>query len=439
MNKFFEILLVGLVFSVLAVNESSWAAKNFKDDDWTHSFFERCSSRGGFANGSQVEWTREGDTKFLRFTLADGQKGNCSCDKIRRSGAPWWERSEITLGTGDRNITRLRTGGFYKIKLRVRFVQGFASDKESILQIYSKCQWKGGCSPLLQLRSIGNYPNPGYLRTEVLQKKPDKDEKKQKEKKKKGNWNSSATMEDYFQSRRYLTNYAPEWRNKTGNVICFTDDDGKLFAKPRKRGACRWRFSPLSHIGEWIDITLGVSVSPEEVTLLSQLESYAGIWTVPIQTINRPPSTLDPHIEIGLYRPGSVTVPNPTSTIDFDSISITTLSVRDFDSLKKIIYSRHGRLTDVNDTKYDRTVAGMKVRFKCLADYAAANDISDLPSEQEIVSLTTNLEGNYYYRSKGQIVKAGISKEAMDANKAALVRLVNFEGTNEEYCAKPVL
>ena len=81
----------------------------------------------------------------------------------------------------------------------------------------------------------------------------------------------------------------------------------------------------------------------------------------------------------------------------------------------------------------------MKVRFKCLADYAAANDITDLPANQEIESLTANLEGNDYYRSHRQIVKAGISKEAMDTNKKALVRLVNFEGTNEEYCAKPVL
>jgi len=108
-------------------------------------------------------------------------------------------------------------------------------------------------------------------------------------------------------------------------------------------------------------------------------------------------------------------------------------------------YSTLGRdhkrvpLTKVQKNKYDRTVAGMKVRFKCLANYAAANDISDLPTEQEIESLTTNLEGNDYYRSKRQIVKAGISKEAMDANKAALLRLVNFEGTNDEYCAKPLL
>jgi CubicO group peptidase (beta-lactamase class C family) len=90
-------------------------------------------------------------------------------------------------------------------------------------------------------------------------------------------------------------------------------------------------------------------------------------------------------------------------------------------------------------TKYDRTVAGMKMRFKCLTDFAAANDITDLPENQEIESLIANIEGNDYYRSHRQIVKAGISKEAMDTNKKALVRLVNYEGTNEEYCAKPVL
>ena len=71
------------------------------------------------------------------------------------------------------------------------------------------------------------------------------------------------------------------------------------------------------------------------------------------------------------------------------------------------------------------------------ADVAVEPTVST--TEQEIESLTTNLEGNDYYRSHRQIVKAGISKEAMDANKKALVRLVNYEGTNEEYCAKPVL
>ena len=96
-------------------------------------------------------------------------------------------------------------------------------------------------------------------------------------------------------------------------------------------------------------------------------------------------------------------------------------------------------LTIVDEKKYDRTAVGMQMRFKCLADYAASNNITGLPSNQEIESLITNMEGNHYYRSHRQIVKAGISKEAMDANKKALVRLVNYEGTNEEYCAKPVL
>ena len=96
-------------------------------------------------------------------------------------------------------------------------------------------------------------------------------------------------------------------------------------------------------------------------------------------------------------------------------------------------------LTIVDKKKYDRTKAGMQMRFKCLADYAASNNITGLPSNQEIESLITNIEGNHYYRSHRQIVKAGISKEAMDANKKALVRLVNFEGANEGYCAKPVL
>ncbi|MDB2532243.1 polysaccharide lyase, partial [Alphaproteobacteria bacterium] len=289
MNKVFGILLVGWVFSVLAVSETAWAAKNFKDDDWTHSFYERCSSRGGFANGSQVKWMKEGDAKFLRFTLADGQKGNCSRDKHRRKkgGAPHWERSEISSGTDTNSKFRLRSGGNYQIKLRVRFVEGFSSDKESILQIYSECQWKGRCSPLLQLRSIGSYPNPGYLRTEVLQKRGEK-------KKKRGNWNSASALDDYFQSRTYLTNDA------TGE-----------------------KFSPITHKGKWVDIIFHVQVTPKTVTLMSQLEAHAGVWRVPIQTIDRPPGMLDPHIEIGLYRPGSDTFPNPTSTIDFDYIKIT--------------------------------------------------------------------------------------------------------------------
>ena len=68
-----------------------------------------------------------------------------------------------------------------------------------------------------------------------------------------------------------------------------------------------------------------------------------------------------------------------------------------------------------------------------------SHGIKGLPSQQEITALISNLENNDHYRSHRIIVKSGITQSSMDANKAALIRLVNYEGTNEEYCAKPVL
>ena len=90
-------------------------------------------------------------------------------------------------------------------------------------------------------------------------------------------------------------------------------------------------------------------------------------------------------------------------------------------------------------TKYDRTAAGMQQRFDCLSEYAMSHGIKGLPSQQEITALISKLENNDHYRSHRIIVKSGITQSSMDANKAALIRLVNYEGTNEEYCAKPVL
>jgi CubicO group peptidase (beta-lactamase class C family) len=126
---------------------------------------------------------------------------------------------------------------------------------------------------------------------------------------------------------------------------------------------------------------------------------------------------------------------------DYDWIKVATRVIKGEEDLTNLLGLTKGKTqkASIRTTKYDRTKAGMDMRFKCLADFASANDITDLPANQEIESLIANLEGNDYYRSQRQIVKAGISKEAMDANKEALVRLVNYEGTNEEYCAKPVI
>ena len=78
------------------------------------------------------------------------------------------------------------------------------------------------------------------------------------------------------------------------------------------------------------------------------------------------------------------------------------------------------------------------MRFKCFTDYGTAKNFIDIPLQTEIETLITSLSGNDYYRSHRQIVKAGISQKSVDANKAALISFVNFEGTNEEYSAKPV-
>ena len=52
--------------------------------------------------------------------------------------------------------------------------------------------------------------------------------------------------------------------------------------------------------------------------------------------------------------------------------------------------------------------------------------------------LVASLKDIDYFMTVKQIIKAGISKESMVSNKKALIRLVNFEGSNEDYCAKPV-
>ena len=130
---------------------------------------------------------------------------------------------------------------------------------------------------------------------------------------------------------------------------------------------------------------------------------------------------------------------HPTREIYFDAIKGSYNCEDIFDAARCRLLKRQISLNKTKTKKYDRTVSSMKLKFKCLNDYAISNDISDLPLQTEIDMLLANLKDNKYYRSHRQIVKAGISKEAMNANKQALVRLVNFEGTNEEYCAKPVL
>ena len=152
------------------------------------------------------------------------------------------------------------------------------------------------------------------------------------------------------------------------------------------------------------------------------------------------------NLRLGLYSSGLYrftdsfpTKKHPKREIYFDAIKGSYNCEDIFDAARCRLLKKQISPNKTKTKKYDRTVSSMKLKFKCLNDYAISNDISDLPTQTEIDMLLANLEDNEYYRSHRQIVKAGISEEAMNANKQALVRLVNFEGTNEEYCAKPVL
>jgi hypothetical protein len=127
----------------------------------------------------------------------------------------------------------------------------------------------------------------------------------------------------------------------------------------------------------------------------------------------------------------SVSIPHGTLLIPADSGLLCRYT-------EKNNFDCHEHTSNVFVTKYDRTSTGMEKRFKCLSDYAVANGIIGLPSAQEIETLITSLKNNDYYMHKGKIVKAGIAQESMVEHKKALIRLVNFEGSNKDYCAKPV-
>ena len=88
--------------------------------------------------------------------------------------------------------------------------------------------------------------------------------------------------------------------------------------------------------------------------------------------------------------------------------------------------------------KYDRTRAGLSMRFECLLTALSANGEKNLPTDKEIDLIIDGLEGNTFYRTKRHLEKLGMSKDAVKAHKATLLRLVNFEGTNDAFCDKPL-
>ena len=98
---------------------------------------------------------------------------------------------------------------------------------------------------------------------------------------------------------------------------------------------------------------------------------------------------------------------------------------------------------------YDRTKNGMEKRFSCLRSHVEANGSKNFPSNQEIDAFIQNVKQLTFTSdtsvttgtdtkkvSPFQIVRLGLPKLSIAVHKKAFVTLVNFEGSNEEYCAK---
>ena len=88
--------------------------------------------------------------------------------------------------------------------------------------------------------------------------------------------------------------------------------------------------------------------------------------------------------------------------------------------------------------KYDRTLANLRKKFDCLRQALSEEALKTYPTEKEIADLIVGLKDNKFYRTKRHLVKLGLAKEIVEEHKVNLLRLVNFEGTNEAYCEKPI-
>lgn len=88
--------------------------------------------------------------------------------------------------------------------------------------------------------------------------------------------------------------------------------------------------------------------------------------------------------------------------------------------------------------KYDRTLVNLRRKFDCLRQALSEEALKTYPTKKEIADLIVGLKDNKFYRTKRHLVKLGLSEKAVKAHKVALLRLVNFEGINEAFCANPL-
>ncbi|WP_137703296.1 hypothetical protein [Marimonas lutisalis] len=120
MNYLLSILSICLLLMV----SSGAKAKDFHDADWNWKAEPKC----GFPKRDSVRWMRQGERRFLRFQVRDGDIGKCNTDNDKAHGKkfkkPWSERAEI-------KGPAFKEEGIYKVSFDVRFVQGFDQNRTS--------------------------------------------------------------------------------------------------------------------------------------------------------------------------------------------------------------------------------------------------------------------------------------------------------------------
>lgn len=97
------------------------------DDDWNLTFYENCS----LPKMDSLQWIKEGKNKFIRFRLDDKYYGGCSTDQRARHSAPYWERAEV------KQTNSLNKNAKYELEFMVRFVEGFAGEREDFWQMHA--------------------------------------------------------------------------------------------------------------------------------------------------------------------------------------------------------------------------------------------------------------------------------------------------------------
>ena len=119
-----------------------------------------------------------------------------------------------------------------------------------------------------------------------------------------------------------------------------------------------------------------------------------------------------------------------------------------FENLSFANSDNSGAITEnAKNSKYDRTTLGMKKRFLWLRAFVDEQGIENFPSHQEIDTFISNVSQLEFISASSvtsgtdtkkispfQLHKLGLSKTSIAIHKKAFVDLVNYQGTNDEYC-----